>query len=115
MSRIRGKHTNPERKIKSYLKSRRRKFKQHFKIDRYCVDFVLPGKKLAVFVDGCFWHACPKCFRKPKSNLKYWNQKLKENVARDKRINRAVRKRGWKTLHIWEHQIKNESYKRMLR
>ena len=106
MSRIRGKHTKPEKIMKRYLESKRFKFKQHCLIAGFRVDFALPRRKVAIFIDGCFWHVCPKCFRRPKSNTAYWKQKMRQNVSRDKRIDAAVMKAGWKILHVWEHQLK---------
>ena len=57
-------------------------------------------------MDGCFWHRCPKCFKAPKSNKRYWNQKIKRNVERDKEQNKYLRKNGWEVIRVWEHQIK---------
>ena len=106
MSRIRGKNTRPEQIMRAYLKSRRFKFYEHQRIRGYRVDFVIPSRRIALFVDGCFWHACPQCFKKPKSNTNYWNKKIKDNCKRDKRINRIIRKEGYSVKHIWEHQVK---------
>lgn len=68
-------------------------------------DFAWPKKKLAVFVDGCFWHGCPHCYKPPKSNVKFWKTKVRNNVVRDRRINRLLRKKGWKVLRIWQCKI----------
>ena len=68
-------------------------------------DFVFPRQHLAVFVDGCFWHGCPKHGRKPDSNKNYWLAKLQRNKARDKKINRFLRKNGWSVLRVWEHEL----------
>lgn len=73
----------------------------------------LPGKpdivfikcKLAVFVDGCFWHGCPKCYRRPSSNQSYWDAKVAGNVERDKRRRKELRRLGWKVIRFWEHDI----------
>jgi len=69
-------------------------------------DFAFPYKKLAVFVDGCFWHGCPLCYRRPKSSRSYWDSKVARNVARDKRDLVALRKLGWRVVRIWEHELK---------
>jgi DNA mismatch endonuclease Vsr len=69
-------------------------------------DFIFPKNKVAVFVDGCFWHCCPQCGHTPKSNRSYWSLKLARNRARDKRISREIKRLGWKVLRIWEHEIK---------
>ena len=69
-------------------------------------DFVFPKLRLAVFVDGCFWHGCPRCYTRPKSNLEFWDAKISRNRARDRDVNRHLRKLGWKVLRIWEHELK---------
>lgn len=73
-------------------------------------DFVFPKLKLAVFVDGCFWHVCPKHSTAPKNNPEFWAEKLKKNQARDRLVNRTLRSKGWVVLRIWEHELtrKNE-------
>jgi DNA mismatch endonuclease (patch repair protein) len=69
-------------------------------------DFVFRPAKVAVFVDGCFWHGCPKCYRRPKSNRKFWDAKWARNRARDAEVTKALRKAGWRVVRIWEHQLK---------
>lgn len=69
-------------------------------------DFAFPKAKLVVFVDGCFWHGCPKCYRRPKTNRKFWDKKRTDNMARDKRVNRELRQRGWRVIRIWQHSLK---------
>lgn len=68
-------------------------------------DFAFPGKRLAVFVDGCFWHGCPWHGHKPSSNRAFWKRKLDRNKARDKRVTKTLRRAGWQVLRIWEHQL----------
>ncbi|MBN1830179.1 MAG: very short patch repair endonuclease [Deltaproteobacteria bacterium] len=68
-------------------------------------DFCFPKQKIAVFVDGCFWHGCPKHCRMPATNRKYWNQKIARNVQHDGIVGRELRKRGWKVVRIWEHEL----------
>jgi DNA mismatch endonuclease, patch repair protein len=65
-------------------------------------DFAWPGVKIALFVDGCFWHGCPHCRRASKSNRKFWRQKVVNNQARDRRVAAFLRRRGWKVLRVWE-------------
>lgn len=69
-------------------------------------DFVFPKQRLAVFVDGCFWHGCPKHGRNPDSNQQYWLAKLKRNRTRDRQTDRALRLSGWKVLRLWEHDLR---------
>ena len=72
-------------------------------------DFVFPQAKLAVFVDGCFWHGCPKHGRVPKTNVSYWKPKIEGNIARDRRVSRQLRAAGWSVLRIWEHDVNKET------
>jgi DNA mismatch endonuclease, patch repair protein len=71
-------------------------------------DFVFPKRKVAVFVDGCFWHGCPIHLTSPKNNQEFWEKKLKANKDRDKLVNRELRKKGWMVLRIWEHELKEK-------
>lgn len=71
-------------------------------------DFVFQKEHVAVFVDGCFWHGCPKHLRTPKSNKAYWRRKIATNRMRDVRVSRVLRKDGWHVLRVWEHELKNE-------
>jgi DNA mismatch endonuclease (patch repair protein) len=71
-----------------------------------CPDFVFDDRRVAVFVDGCFWHGCPACHRLPGSNREYWTKKVARNMARDRRYTRELRRGGWKVLRIWEHALK---------
>jgi DNA mismatch endonuclease Vsr len=64
-----------------------------------------PKRKVAVFVDGCFWRGCPKCYTRPKTNQKFWDKKREDNMARDQRVNRQLRRQGWKVIRIWQHAL----------
>lgn len=68
-------------------------------------DFVFPKRRLAVFVDGCFWHACPIHATKPRHNAAFWRKKLAANKARDRKVNRTLRAAGWRVLRLWEHEF----------
>jgi DNA mismatch endonuclease (patch repair protein) len=68
-------------------------------------DFVFPMQRLVVFVDGCFWHGCPRCYRRPASHTEYWDAKRARNRARDKKVTSGLKKEGWNVLRIWEHQL----------
>lgn len=76
-------------------------------------DFVFPVLKLAVFVDGCFWHGCPIHGTQPKHNAKFWREKLARNHARDREVNRALRARDWRVLRIWEHELRRKNERRL--
>jgi len=71
-------------------------------------DLYFPRKRVAVFLDGCFWHGCPRCGHVPKENNPYWAAKLARNRARDKKKNQMLRRAGVRVLRIWEHDIKKD-------
>lgn len=73
-------------------------------------DFVFRAEKVAVFVDGCFWHGCGKCYRRPKSNQAYWDEKVFKNRARDRKVNRNLKTVGWEVIRFWEHQLNREEW-----
>ena len=68
-------------------------------------DFTFRRERVVVFVDGCFWHRCPRCNWTPTSNTRYWEAKFARNLAKDREANRALRKAGWHVLRIWEHVL----------
>jgi DNA mismatch endonuclease, patch repair protein len=70
-------------------------------------DFVFRVSKIAVFVDGCFWHGCPSCKRFPKSNQDFWRRKFAKNKRRDRAITQALQKEGWRVVRIWEHTLRD--------
>jgi DNA mismatch endonuclease, patch repair protein len=72
-------------------------------------DFVFPEKRVAVFVDGCFWHGHPSKCRMPAANKIYWELKIARNMARDQLVTATLRKKGWKVVRIWEDSVKKES------
>lgn len=72
-------------------------------------DFVFPKKRVALFVDGCFWHGHPRKCRVPKANRQYWIKKIARNVARDKLVTRNLSKKGWNVIRIWEDSIRKPS------
>lgn len=75
-------------------------------------DVSFPGKKLAVFVHGCFWHQCPHCEGKkayPRSNQEFWRNKFAENAARDTRVREQLRDRGWRSLVLWECEVRHDA------
>ena|ERR1017187_571113 len=78
-------------------------------------DFVFPKHKLAVFVDGCFWHGCPKHRTQPKGNAAFWRKKFSRNQARDRRVTRTLRSANWNVLRIWEHELARKNELRLLR
>jgi DNA mismatch endonuclease (patch repair protein) len=75
-------------------------------------DFIFPKLKLAVFVDGCFWHGCPRHGTKPKGNRTFWKKKFARNLARDRLVNRTLRRANWRVLRIWEHALRQATIHR---
>jgi DNA mismatch endonuclease, patch repair protein len=106
MSRIKGKDTSPEIKIRKLLFSKGvRGYRINYKLTGK-PDIVFLGKKVAVFIDGCFWHKCPIHFKEPETRKEFWLEKINRNVERDQMINIELKEAGWKVLRIWEHQVR---------
>lgn len=78
-------------------------------------DFVFPKLKTAIFVDGCFWHGCPRHATKPKTNARFWRNKIATNKARDRKVNRVLRAKSWKVIRVWEHELARKNRPRLLR
>lgn len=107
MARIRGKNTGPEKIIACGLRSEKIKFRRHVRSLPGCPDFVVTSCRLAVFVDGDFWHGWRFSAWQHKLTPK-WREKIAANRRRDSRNHRKLRRMGWVVLRIWEHQIKND-------
>jgi DNA mismatch endonuclease (patch repair protein) len=78
-------------------------------------DFVFRKERLAVFVDGCFWHCCPKHSNLPQNNRLFWTKKLGANRRRDRLVTRELRARGWRVLRIWEHELTIRNEQRLVK
>jgi len=78
-------------------------------------DFVFLRERVAVFVDGCFWHCCPKHTRIPKTRAEWWAAKLERNQTRDRHVTRALRKDGWKVVRVWECDLARKHWARVAR
>jgi len=80
-------------------------------------DFVFPGRRVVLFVDGCFWHRHPRCkfSYTPKSRTEFWLPKFAQNIARDRLVTRTLRKAGWQVVRIWECQLSRKKQSRVLR
>lgn len=77
-------------------------------------DFYFPEENIAVFVDGCFWHACPKCGRIPKTRVAFWKAKIEGNRRRDLSLTRTLRKHGYHVMRVWEHALQDDKWVRRL-
>lgn len=108
MSRIRAKDTGPERAMRAMLRlAGHTGYRLHHRTTPGRPDIAFVGKRVAVFVHGCFWHGCPYCRPpRPKSNASFWSKKLDANAERDKRKVKELRAQGWKVLTIWECQLR---------
>ena len=105
MSRIKGKNTNPEIIIRKLLYSHGIKgYRIHYDLPGK-PDIVFVKKRLAIFIDGCFWHKCPIDFKEPESRKEFWMRKINANVVRDKKVNTALESLGWFVLRFWEHDV----------
>ncbi len=107
MSNIRSKWTDQEVKIHNHLKGNKIHHEMHPNLPGK-PDILLKQSNTVIFLHGCFWHKCPKCYKEPKSNKKYWIPKIENNVSRYRKISRSLKKEGYNILKIWEHQIKKK-------
>ena len=108
MSRIRGRgNEKTEVRLAKLMRAEGiRGWRRHLPIPGR-PDFTFRKQKVAVFVDGCFWHGCPRCFRLPKQNRAFWKAKIEGNRKRDLSVNGRLRRLGWKVIRIRECQLKH--------
>lgn len=105
MSHIRSKNTKAEVLVFRYLNRKGIYFQKHYKKAAGSPDIALPRKKIAVFIDGDFWHGYRFDSFKDRLPKKYWLEKIKSNIKRDKHNRRLLCKDGWKVLRVWEHEL----------
>lgn len=103
MSSIRSKDTVPEITLRKALWARGLRFRVHYGPEK--IDIAFPSRKVAVFVDGCFWHGCPEHSHMPETNVGYWGPKLVRNKERDAATTRKLESEGWKVVRVWEHEV----------
>ncbi len=108
MKAVKSKNTSPEVLVRKILHGLGYRFRLHRKDLPGNPDIVLPSRKKAIFVHGCFWHLhdCPKG-RPPKSRQEYWLPKLEKNAERDRIKEEQIRKAGWKVLVVWQCELKD--------
>jgi DNA mismatch endonuclease, patch repair protein len=112
----RERDTGIERAIRSLLHARGLRFRVHRRLlagSRREVDVVFPGARVAVFVDGCFWHGCPEHRTWPRNNADFWRRKIEDNVRRDRDTNARLETEGWTVLRVWEHEAPAEAAARI--
>jgi DNA mismatch endonuclease, patch repair protein len=107
MSRIRGNNTAIDLKMEKMLREIGYKYEMYPKMYGN-PDFILPRKKIAIFCDGDFWHGY-MYYKKKKPAKKFWQNKIEENIRRDRRISRKLRSEGWSVLRFWEHDIEKRT------
>lgn len=108
MSSIKDRNTKPELAIRKAMWDNGIKgYRLYWKKVPGKPDIAFPSKKVAIFVNGCYWHRCPNCNPStPKSNVEFWNDKFQKNVERDKRKVQQLKQLEWEVLTLWECQIK---------
>ncbi len=103
MSKIKSKGTKAELALRKALREEGLRYRLYYGPEK--VDIAFPREKVAVFVDGCFWHSCPEHGHIPKSNVGYWGAKLSKNKERAAAKDARLRASGWAPVHIWEHEV----------
>jgi len=103
MRGIRTRRTGVELRARRVLRQSGVKFRGNVKSLPGSPDLVIPDLSLAIFVNGCFWHGCPRCFKAPKHNRAWWMKKIANNKRRDRRVARALRNQGYSVMNLWEH------------
>ncbi len=105
MARVKGNNTSPERLLRSALWRAGLRYRLNYKVPAGRPDIVFPGPKVAVYIDGCFWHGCPAHYSRPRSREEFWSQKLAANTERDSRLTLRLESLGWIVVRVWEHEI----------
>lgn len=105
MGRIRGKDTEPEVLLRKALWRRGLRYRKNARAPVGRPDIVIASRKLAIFIDGCFWHGCPEHYVRPRSREEFWAAKLRENVERDRRQVAQLEALGWRVFRVWEHEV----------
>ena len=114
MKRVRTSRTSAEREVEKVLRRVGLRYRRNLKSLPGTPDFLIQDENLAVFVDGCFWHGCPRCFSGTRRNGRWWKAKIETNRRRDKRMDARLRRLGYRVIHFWEHDSKTRVQKRLL-
>jgi DNA mismatch endonuclease (patch repair protein) len=109
MAKVRTRDTEPEIAVRRLLYANGLRYRVNYKptspkLGRSTIDIAFLGKRLAIFIDGCFWHNCPEHGEIPKANNKWWRNKFAENVARDERVTKTLKEGGWRVQRFWAHE-----------
>lgn len=105
MRRVKSRDTSCELLLRSALHRRGLRYSLRRRLPG-SPDVVLVAARVAVFVDGCFWHGCPEHCRRPASNSAYWHEKIDRNMARDRRVTAELDALGWRVVRLWEHEVR---------
>lgn len=104
MSRISGRNTTPELALRRSIWAIGFRYRVHTRLAGR-PDIVFTRERVAIFVDGCFWHGCPKHYKAPAANAAFWRKKKRTNSERDRVVNSTLASDGWKVLRFWEHEV----------
>lgn len=116
MARVRQKGTTAELNLRKVLHAKGLRYRLHQPLltkPRRVADIVFPGARVAVFVDGCFWHGCPDHASWPKSNAQFWREKIDANRARDADTDCRLKAIGWRVVRVWEHENVHDAASRI--
>lgn len=105
MRRVRQRDTPPEMKLRRALWRAGLRYRLGVRVERTRPDIVFTRQRVAVFVDGCFWHGCPRHYVSPVRNARFWRAKLERNMARDKQDTLKLEDAGWRVLRFWECEV----------
>lgn len=113
MKKVRVRDTEEEMAVRRWLFAQGFRYRVQYrpkepKIGRSSIDIAFPGKQIAIFIDGCFWHGCPEHGAIPKANSEWWSNKLDENHESDRRVTKILQEAGWTVLRFWTHQPPTE-------
>ena len=117
MRKQRERDTSTERALRSALHARGLRFRLHRRLIeglRREADVVFPTQRVAVFVDGCFWHSCPQHATSPRANSVWWAEKLLRNVARDRETDGSLQGQGWRVVRVWEHTPTSDAFEEVV-
>ncbi|MEV0269782.1 very short patch repair endonuclease [Hamadaea sp. NPDC050747] len=112
MSRMPRASTRPEVAVRRAMHRLGLRFRIHQRLPGR-PDIALTRARIAVFIDGCFWHRCPQHGTSPRNNAEWWQAKLGTNVARDQAVNTSLRELGWAVIRVWEHEDPDEAAARI--
>ncbi|MFA5232089.1 MAG: very short patch repair endonuclease [Candidatus Paceibacterota bacterium] len=115
MSKVKSKDSKIELALRKLLTEKGLKFKKNSSKHFGKPDIVFASKKVAIFLDSCFWHGCGRHCRIPATNKKFWQEKISRNKKRDATVNKEYKKMGWVTMRVWEHELMKDGQKVVLK